>query len=685
MPAPDLTPMNTAPDTQAARRARELRAKLSQWNYEYYTLDAPTATDAEYDRLFGELLDIESRFPELRTADSPSQRVGAQPAEAFEVAVHRSPMLSLANAFSADDIADFDRRIRKLLGPGCPETMEYVCELKFDGLAVSLTYEGGVLTGGATRGDGYRGESITANLRTIRDIPLSLPESEGVPDLAEVRGEVYLTRSEFERINTERAASAKPLFANPRNAAAGSVRQLDPSVTAGRNLRFFAYGAGEVAGTPFRSQAEVLDTLRGWRFTTSPHTEICAGVDEATAFCEKWAPGRRSLEYDIDGVVIKVNSLQLQNALGAVSRSPRWAIAYKFAAEEALTRVARITVNVGRTGAVTPVAELEPVVVGGVTVSRATLHNENEVRRKDIRVGDHVIVRRAGEVIPEVVSVVMDRRPPHAAEFRMPDRCPVCGSDVVREEGEAIARCVGLSCPAQIVERLIHFCSKGAMDIDGLGPAMIQRLLEAGLIVDAADLYTLTKDDLLKLDGVQEKLASKIVSAIDASRSPGLDRFLYALGVRHVGQTVASLICRRFSSVEQLLVASEAEIANLRGVGPVIARELERYLRDRNNLEFLERLRRNGVAPVSNATQEAPATPLAGKFIVFTGTLETLARDEAEQIAREAGAEPRSSVSRNTSMVVAGASAGSKLDKARELGIPVIDEREFRRLAGRGV
>lgn len=675
--------MSTSPDTDIAKRAAELRATLHDWNYRYHTLDAPAVSDAEYDRLFRELSEIEALHPELRTDDSPTQRVGAPPAAAFQASEHRLPMLSLANAFSGEELADFDRRVRRMLDLTMEDNLEYVAELKFDGLAVSLTYERGVLIVGATRGDGYRGENVTANLRTVRDIPLVLPADGGsAPEVLEVRGEVYLTKAEFERINAERSAGGRPLFANPRNAAAGSVRQLDSSVTASRNLRFFAYGVGEVSGISFTGQRQLLDALHTWRFPVNPHTRLCADIQEVESFCEHWAVERQSLDYEIDGVVVKLDSLELQNRLGSVARSPRWAIAYKFPAEEAVTRVTGIVVQVGRTGALTPVAELEPVSVGGVTVSRATLHNEDEVRRKDIRIGDWVNVRRAGEVIPEVVSVIPERRPEDARAFEMPQRCPICGSDVVREPGEAVARCVGLSCPAQILERLVHFCSKGAMDIDGLGPAMIQRLLESRLISDASDLYRLTVDDLLALDGVQKKLAEKILAAIAASRTPALDSFIFALGIRHVGESVARLVAEKFVSLESLLDAEEPAIAEIKGVGPAIAGELAGFLSDGNNRSLLDRLRENGVNPMRFQANNAVSAGLAGRSIVFTGTLERLTRSEAEDMARRMGAEPRSSVTGGTSMVVAGTGAGSKLQKARDLGITVLSEDEFLALAG---
>jgi DNA ligase (NAD+) len=662
-----------------AQQAARLRERIEELNYHYFVLDSPLVDDAEYDRLFRELERLEEQYPELRTPDSPTQRVGAPPAEEFRTVVHRAPMLSLANAFGEEELEEFDARIKRFLGADAPESIEYVCELKIDGLAVSLTYERGVLVQAATRGDGTRGEDITANLRTVKSIPLSLPAgSAGPPELMEVRGEAYLSVAEFRRINEERSREGQPLFANPRNAAAGSLRQLDPSVTASRRLRFFAYGLGVVSQPIASSHLDALKMLKEWRFPVNPHTRVSQGIAGAREFCREWAERRRELEYQIDGVVIKVNDFALQERLGAVSRSPRWAVAYKFPAEQAVTTVRDIVVQVGRTGALTPVAELEPVKIGGVTVSRATLHNEDEIRRKDVRVGDRVVVQRAGDVIPEVVSVVLDERPPDAKPFRMPDRCPACGAPVTREEGEAVARCTNYSCPAQRLERLVHFCSKGAMDMDGVGPATLAQMLEKGLVSEPADLYRLTAGDVLQLDGVKEKLAENILQAISGSKRPPLDRFIFALGIRHVGEHVARILASRYRDIQALMKASEEDLAGTDQIGPVIAREVATFFSDPKNRAAVERLLAAGVAPVGPPeTGEVKQTPLTGKSVVFTGTLDSMTREEAEGLARQLGAEVKSSVSRSTDLVVAGEKAGSKLARAAELGVRVVSEKEF--------
>lgn len=663
---------------EARERCAYLRERIHELNYHYHVLDAPLVEDAEYDSLFRELEMLEGEFPDLRTPDSPTQRVGAPPSEQFEPVTHRAPLLSLANAFNDAELAAFDARVKRFLAMPPDGTVEYVCELKFDGLAVSLTYEHGVFIRGATRGNGVVGENITPNLRTVRGIPLSLGrDGASVPDTVEVRGEAYLRIDEFERINRLREEQGQPVFANPRNAAAGSLRQLDPSISAGRSLRFFSYGVGYCTGGLPATHDATLEMLRGWRFPVNPHTRVCADMNAVQDFCREWAARRTELPYQIDGVVVKVNSIALQQELGAVSRSPRWAIAFKFPAEQVVTRVREISVQVGRTGALTPVAELEPVQVGGVTVSRATLHNEDEIRRKDVRAGDWVVVQRAGEVIPEVVSVVLERRPEGLPEFQMPSACPACGGDVVREEGEAVARCVNMTCPAQTLERIVHFASKDAMDIDGLGPAIIAQMLRMQLISDPSDLYRIGMDDLLTLEGVKEKLAGNILSSIGGSRTPTLDRFLFALGIRHVGEHVARVLASRFADVHALSEADEQELAVIDQIGPVIARQVAAFFAEEHNRELVERLLERGITPRSIAGRTDGAGQLAGKSVVFTGALLQMSRGEAEEMARREGAEAKSSVSRKTDLVVAGENAGSKLDKARELGIPVISESDF--------
>lgn len=680
----------------AAERIENLREQLSYHNYRYYILDQPVISDAEYDRLMQELSGLEEQFPDLITPDSPTQRIGAKPAAAFQSYTHRQPMLSLSNAFGDEELLAFDRRIKRMLGMDAEADLEYVAELKIDGLAVSLTYEDGRFVRGATRGDGFSGEDITQNLRTIRTIPLSLltdssdvqgsrfkiqgsrfqaQGSSAIPRLAEVRGEVFLTHEEFRRINREREQAGEATFANPRNAAAGSIRQLDPSITSRRKLDIFNYGMGYLEGAGFSTHYEVLGALRTWGFKVNPQTRLCGSIHEVQAFIAEWAERRSDLPYDMDGVVVKVNSLELQERLGSVARSPRWAVAYKYPATQETTVVNDIIVSVGRTGALTPVAMLEPVQVGGVTVSRATLHNEDEIRRKDVRIGDAVVIQRAGDVIPEVVQVIKDKRTGDEKAFEMPNDCPVCGGEVERPEGEAVARCINIACPAQIRERIVHFTSRSAMDIEGLGPAQVVQLVDRGLISDPADLYYVTMDDLLTLERMGVKLASKLHDAIQGSKDTTLPRLIYALGIRHVGEHVALVLADHFKSVERVRDASEAELEAVPEIGPVIAKSISHFFQQPENREVLDKLLRAGVRPKTE--QIVTGTPLAGKIFVFTGGLETFAREEAEERVRLLGGKAASSVSKNTDFVVAGDKAGSKLEKARELGVPVLTEQEF--------
>lgn len=660
----------------------DLRRRIDRANYLYYVKDQPEISDAEYDRLMRRLQEIESEYPQAVTPNSPTQRVGAAPQEQFASHSHAAPMLSLANADSEEQLRAFDERCKRFLGMDRDGDIEYVCELKFDGLAVSLTYVDGIFTVGATRGDGYTGENVTENLRTVKTIPLNLhhtrrdvPEAKLVPRTIEVRGEVILTHDEFRRINQERETTGEPTFANPRNAAAGSVRQLDPGVTARRNLTMFCYGAAAYEGVEFQTQFDVLCALGDWGFKVNPNVRVCPNVGEAAKYIQEWAGGRDRLNYDIDGVVVKVNSLELQSALGNVARSPRWAIAYKYPARQATTIVKDIIVQVGRTGALTPVAIMEPVEVGGVTVSRATLHNEDEVRRKDVRIGDTVVVQRAGDVIPEVVEVVTEKRTGAETEFVMPRQCPVCGSDVERAEGEAATRCIGIACPAQLRERIIHFASRGAMDIDGVGPALIDQLIDKGLVSDPADLYRLTVDDLEPLERMASKSAANAVRAIQASKSAPLSRLIYALGIRHVGERTAAALAQSFGSIDALKNASEEELAEVPDVGPVVAASVARFFEQEETRAVLGKLREAGIDPTEQERTQTEA--FAGKTVVFTGALQTLTREQAQQLAFRLGARPASSVSGNTDLVVAGENAGSKLDRARELGVRVISEQEF--------
>jgi DNA ligase (NAD+) len=672
-------PMEMNEPDSPRERAEHLRAQLHLHNYRYHVLDSPLISDAEYDRLLRELAELEEQHPELVTADSPTQRVGAAPQDAFASHTHRVPMLSLANAFAAEELRQFDARVKRWLGLAAEATLDYVCELKIDGLAISLTYQGRELSVGATRGDGTSGEDVTPNLRTVRSIPLQL-RSEAPAGLVEVRGEVYLTHEEFHKVNREREEAGLPPFANARNCAAGSLRQLDPTITARRRLRFFGYGIGQSDGWQPGSQTELLEALAAWGFRTNAERRRCAGFEEVWQFCQEWESRRHDLPYDMDGIVVKVNATAQQMELGAVSRSPRWAIAYKYPATQATTVILDIQVQVGRTGALTPVAIMEPMEVSGVMVSRATLHNEDEIRRKDVRIGDRVVIQRAGEVIPEVVQVIVDARDGDEVPFVMPRQCPVCGADVERPEGESVARCVGIACPAQLERRIQHFASRGAMDIEGLGPAQIEQLVSRGLVHDPADLYLLTKEQILTLDRLAEKSAQNLLDAIQGSRDRPLSRLIFALGIRHVGEHVARLLADQFHTLEAVGAASEEELAAIPGVGPQIAASVARFFRQDETAAALEKLATAGVTP--QATHAPPPTEgsFAGKSFVFTGTLQTMQRAAAEEAVRRRGGSASGSVSKLTSYVVAGANAGSKLARARTLGITVLTEAEFQAL-----
>lgn len=662
-------------------RAAHLRAEVEQHNYAYHVLDQPTVSDADYDRLLRELQELEESSPELQTSDSPTQRVGASPAAEFEPHPHLDLMLSLDNAFSEEELREFDARVKRFLELPPEEDLEYECELKIDGVGCSLTYRNRVLAVGATRGDGATGENITANIRTIRSIPLRLPES--APDgEIEIRGEVYLSRSEFLRINAEREAAGEAPFVNPRNCAAGSLRQLDSNITASRRLQSFTYSLGASPDWRPASQKALLDTLQDWHFRVNHERTVCRGIEETLAFCESWVERRHDLDYDADGVVVKVNSWELQDRLGRVSRSPRWAIAYKFPAEQATTVVRDILVQVGRTGVLTPVADMEPVFVGGVMVSRATLHNEDEIARKDVRPGDTVVIQRAGDVIPEVVSVVLEKRPPESQPFEMPTHCPVCGADAVREPDEAASRCVGIACPAQLRRRLEHFASRGAMDIDGLGPAQVEQLIAQSLVHDAADLYDPERVNLAALSGLErlaEKSAQNLLEAIAATKGRPLERLLFALGIRHVGETVARQLAQAFGSVERIRAASVEELDAGEGIGPIIAESIHTFFRQDETDDVLEKLTRFGVLPEPKEPLSAAVEggAFAGRTFVFTGTLETMGRAEAEAMVRQRGGNASRSVSSRTSYVVAGEKAGSKRRRAEQLGVPLLTEAEF--------
>lgn len=652
----------------------ELRARLHRHNHEYYVMDAPVVSDAEYDRMMRRLMEIEALNPEWVTPDSPTQRVGGQPLAGFEKVTHAVPLLSLGNAFSADELRAFDNRVRAAVG----NAVAYVVELKIDGLAVNLIYENGRLKRAATRGDGEVGEDVTTNVKTIRSIPLVLQDEKNfLPSYFEVRGEVYMPRKAFERLNRERSAAGEALFANCRNAAAGSLRQLDPRVTAGRTLDFFAYGLGQRQGLPFRTHSEVLAGLRRAGFRINSQHRVFPGIDAVIAYCESWADKRSGLDYDIDGLVIKVNSLILQEELGSTVKEPRWAIAWKFPAEEAMTVVEDIFVGVGRTGVLTPTAILQPVLLSGSTVSRATLHNEDFIREKDVRIGDTVVIHKAGEVIPEVVSVVAEKRTGAEKQFVMPAECPECGKPVIRKSGEAAHRCVNPACPAMAREGLIHFVSRDAMSIDGLGPSIIESLLDAGFIADAADLYSLTVPQLSEMERMGEKSATNLVNAIADSREAGLGRLLYALGIRFVGSKVAGILAKAYGKMDAVAEASLEELVQIPDIGPRIAESVVGYFSDPEHLALMEKLRRAGVRLEDEPPENSAPQIFAGKTFVLTGTLATMGREAASAQIEKRGGKTTSSVSRKTDFVVAGDEAGSKLAKANELGVRVLTENEF--------
>jgi DNA ligase (NAD+) len=674
-------------------RADALRELLHHHAHRYYVLDEPEIPDAEYDRLFRELQQLEEQYAELLSPDSPTQRVGGKVLEGFAKVRHKVPMLSIRTEtdIEASGARNFDARVRRELGLGDADPpIEYVAELKFDGLALNLRYEGGVLVQAATRGDGEVGEEVTQNIRTIGQIPLRLPKD--APPVLEVRGEVYMRRDDFEKLNElqrekiTKGAKGEKTFVNPRNAAAGAVRQLDPAIARQRPLSFFAYGWGELSppeqgGPAVASHFEMLLLLRTLGFPVSQRTQLATGADELIAFHQSVGKERDSLPFDIDGVVYKVNSLALQQRLGFVSREPRWAVAHKYPAQEQMTTVEGIEVQVGRTGKLTPVAKLAPVFVGGVTVTNATLHNEDEVHRKDVRVGDTVIVRRAGDVIPEVVAVVPDKRKHAAPLFRMPHKCPVCGSEAVREEGEADYRCTGgLFCGAQRKQAILHFAQRRAMDIEGLGEKLVDQMVDGSVVKTLPDLYRLGLTALASLERMADKSAQNVLAALEKSKATTLPRFLFGLGIRHVGEATAKDLARHFGKLDAIIEASEEQLLEVPDVGPVVAQSIHTFFQQPHNREVVEQLRACGVTWEEGAPAERVPKPLAGKTVVLTGTLPTLTRDEAKDRLEAAGAKVAGSVSKKTDYVVAGAEAGSKLDKARELGVAVLDEQGLKDL-----
>jgi DNA ligase (NAD+) len=668
-----------AAEKEAARaRLHQLREEIAYHDRRYYVLDQPVIADAEYDALFRELLALEEKFPELVTPDSPSQRVGGAPLEKFATVPHRHAMLSLENAFSEAELRDFEERLRRFLKDAPP--LSYVAEPKLDGLAVELVYEQGLLTLGSTRGDGRLGEDITRNLKTIAAIPLRLL-GHG-PDRLEVRGEVFMASAGFRKLNAERAEAGESLFANPRNAAAGSLRQLDPRLTARRPLDFYAYGVSDPASlSACPTQGELLAWLTELGFKVNPLVRRCASIDEVISHYRYLLEIRAGLDYEIDGMVVKVDSFALQERLGNKARSPRWAVACKFPASQATTRLVAIEFQVGRTGVVTPVAVLTPVTVGGVTVSRATLHNEDEIRRKDLKLGDMVLVQRAGDVIPEIVQPVIDLRTGAESPVVMPGQCPSCSHGLVREEGEVALRCVNAHCPAQRLRSLIHFTGKGGMDIEGLGRKAMEQLYTAGLVADLPDIFALRAEVLEGLEGWAEKSADNAVRAIAASREVSLARFLSALGIRHVGEVTAQLLEERFHSLENLMAASLEELLTIEGIGTQVAASIRDYFGDPAVQRMLERLRELGVAPQREAAG-AGELPLRGAVLLFTGTLSSFSRDEAKEIVKKLGGQVSSSLSRKVTHLVCGDKPGSKLQKASELGITVLTEKEFQQLIG---
>ncbi|MDO9282643.1 MAG: NAD-dependent DNA ligase LigA [Methylotenera sp.] len=658
--------------SNAKQRVLELRKLIAQYDYEYYALDAPSVPDSEYDKIYRELQTLENLHPSLITPDSPTQRVSGSAMNAFNSITHRQAMLSLNNAFEYNELDAFDKRVCEVLGMS---QVEYAVEPKFDGLAITLTYEEGMFTQGATRGDGYTGEDVTHNLRTLRAIPMRLDCAQP-PKLLEVRGEVLMLKRDFEKLNLTQSGKGEKLFANPRNAAAGSLRQLDAKITATRPLTFFAYGLGAAEGVPnFSSHQQAMDYLASLHFPVSHERDVVIGANGLKTYYQKMGEIRHQLPYEIDGVVYKVNNFNQQNELGFVSRAPRWAIAHKFPAQEALTMVEDITVQVGRTGAITPVARLAPVFVGGVTVTNATLHNEDEIRRKDIRIGDTVSVRRAGDVIPEVVTVLANKRPANARQFKMPTVCPECGSHILKQADEAVARCTGgLFCPAQRKQAITHYASRRAMDIEGLGEKLVDQLVDANLVHTLADIYKLDLTTLSNLERMAKKSAQNILDALETSKTTTLARFIYALGMRNVGEATAKDLAKHFGNLPALMRASAEDLLKVHDVGPVVAESITNFFSEAHNQTVIAELLTAGIIWPESEGKQVPTGHLVGKTFVLTGTLPNLSRDAAKEKLEAVGAKVSGSVSKKTDYVVAGSDAGSKLDKAQELGVKILDE-----------
>jgi DNA ligase (NAD+) len=659
-----------------------LRDEIRRHDELYYLQENPEISDREYDALLEKLRELESKHPELITSDSPTQRVGGKPAESFPEFMHRVPMLSLDNSYSIDELRAFDERCRKLAGGESPE---YVAELKIDGLSLSVHYEDGSFVRGVTRGDGSRGEEVSSNVRTIRSVPLQLnKKAAAIAREIEVRGEAYFGRRIFERINAEREEAGEPRFANPRNAASGTIRQLDPSITARRRLEMFAYDVFAGQRKAFATHWDALNWADAAGFRVNKNRELCKSIDDVIDFCNRMEAKRDDLDYEIDGVVVKVNSTALQEQFGATGKAPRWAVAYKYAARQATTRVNDISVQVGRTGALTPVAMLEPVQLGGVTVSRSTLHNEDEIERLGLLIGDFVLIERGGDVIPKVVKVIESKRTGKEKKFRMPKECPICGGLVSRPEGEAVSRCIAADCPAQLIGRMLHFASRRAMRIEGLGYALAEQLLEKKMVRDVADLYSLKLDDLASLERMAKKSASNVLAQIEESKSRDLWHLIYGLGIRHVGERTAGILARHFGSLDRLGAATVEELDDIHEIGLTMAQSIHDWFADPGNKELCRRLAQGGVRTESIEQPAAESTDqrFAGKVFVLTGTLPEMTRDEARSLIEAAGGRVTGLVSKKTDFVLAGADPGSKLDKANELGVPVIDEGEFKKMLG---
>ncbi len=665
--------------TATAKRAAELRRLIDHHNYKYYVEARPEISDREFDRLLDELKKIEEANPDLVTPDSPTQRVGGQPIDGFATVVHREPMLSIENTYNAGELREFDRRVRKLLGSAA---VTYVVEPKIDGVAISLTFEDGLFTVGATRGDGEKGDDVTHNLKTIPGLPLRL-RADKPPKLFEARGEVYMTREDLVKLNRERTAKGQEPLANPRNSVAGALKLLDPRLAAKRHLRLFNYALGACEGVDAGTHLEALDLLRTYGFPVNPHIESFDTIDKVIAYCDSWADKRNALPYDTDGLVIKINDFDQRRRLGMTSKAPRWVVAYKFAAEQALTKLVSIEVQVGKTGTLTPVAHLEPVKLAGTTVSRASLHNADEIARKDIRVGDMVVVEKAGEIIPYVVRSEAGARTGAEKQFKFPTKCPVCASPVERDEGSVYYRCVGPLCPAQLKERLRFYAHRNSMDIEGLGESIIDQLVDAGLVRAIPDVYRLTMDQLLTLERIAKKSAQNLLDGIEASKGRGLARVLAGLSIRHVGVSVAELLAREFRSIDELMKASEERLSQVSGIGAVLARSIYQFFQSTAGKKTVEELRSLGVKLTEDAPPSAAALggkDLTGKTFVVTGTLANYSRDEIEDLVKKLGGKATGSVSKNTDYLVAGENAGSKLEKAKQLGVTVLTEEEFEKL-----